>query len=132
MVDICGEKPGLLTNQSNKYGIYVALSYSGGDNGSNMLQLQKETQAALKSEISFAKLRRSHQHGIQVARELGYDYIWIEALCIVQNVKHNWAMQSSLITEIYGNTDLTIVAGRSSHSGNGFLEFTSAISVLPV
>ena len=48
VVDIRGEKPRLLTNQFNKYGVYVALSYSWVDNGSNMLQLKKETQATLK------------------------------------------------------------------------------------
>ncbi|KAK3176098.1 hypothetical protein OEA41_007420 [Lepraria neglecta] len=110
------------------HGIYAALSYSWGDDSSSMLKLRELNLAALQGEIKFGELRRSHQHGIQVARELGYDYIWIDALCIIQGDSHDWAKQASLILEIYGNADLTIVAGRSDDSKKGFLESMSATS----
>ena len=108
-------------------GIYAALSYYWGHDH-NMYKLEDPEGNKpgnindLKNEIVVEKLRLSQQHGIQVARELGYEYLWIDALCIIQNNTSDWQEQSSHMLEIYGRADLTIVAGRSQHSSEGFLK----------
>lgn len=51
-----------------------------------------------------------------------YEYIWIDGLCILQDDDDDWAVQSTNIRHIYGNADLTIVAGRGKDARDGFLE----------
>jgi hypothetical protein len=97
-----------------------------------MLRLEKNNRAKLLSRIKLPTLVLSHQDGIRVARELGYEYIWIDALCIVQDDSHDWARQSMLVPTIYGDADLTIVAGRSRDARDGFLRSTYIPSVGPL
>lgn len=124
-----GEKsPGLDANvwvvesQPNQTGLYAALSYNWGTSSDKMLKLKKATHAEFQKKIIFSKLIRSHQEGIKVARELQYEYIWIDGLCIIQDDNDDWATQSVNICQIYGNADLTIVAGRGKDAESGFLE----------
>jgi hypothetical protein len=113
VVDIRDTKPKLHESKPNETGLYVALSYSWGDASSNMLKLKNGTRKPL-----------THKEGILAARELNYDYIWIDALCIIQDDNRDWEEQSKLLPQIFGNADLTIVAGRSGDARNGFLEPT--------
>jgi hypothetical protein len=70
----------------------------------------------------------AHVEGIQVARELGFRFIWIDALCIIQGrdkaSRDDWMRESVRIPQVYGNATLTIVAGSSSDSRRGFLNCT--------
>ncbi|KAI9799979.1 MAG: hypothetical protein M1833_003508 [Piccolia ochrophora] len=131
LVDIGGPKLRLIESKPGQRGLYVALSYSWGDSSGvhnqggtkySMLQLREKTRSTLLREINHSKLSKAHQHGIHVARELGYRYIWIDALCIIQDNQDDWKEQPKFVPEIYGGADLTIVAGRSDDSRRGFLE----------
>jgi Heterokaryon incompatibility protein (HET) len=115
------EKSKILETQGKLQGPYVALSYAWGDAEDAMLKLKTTTRDDLLKEINLSQLILSHQHGIQVARELGYRYIWIDALCAIQDDKADWIGQAKLVAQIYGNADLTIVAGRSKDARDGFL-----------
>jgi hypothetical protein len=130
VVDIGGKNPTLIETQG-KQGIYVALSYSWGDAGSRIFKFKTASEATFKKGIALSKLARTHRQAIQVARELGYRYIWIDALCIRQDDMKDWADQALLVPEIYNNADLTIVAGRSSDARHGFLDIGSSPTVGP-
>lgn len=86
-----------------------------------MMASNLDVDLELLKEIRWADLILTHQQSIQVARELGYEYIRIDALCILQDDDDDWAKQSPLVPEIYGNADVSIVAGRSDDSRKGFL-----------
>lgn len=131
VVDISAghEKLRLLKTSPGQLGVYAAISYSWGGAKSSMLRLKKHTQKALESRFKLGDLVKLHQQGIQVAEELGYKYIWIDALCIIQDDIQDWLDQSSLVPQIYGNADITIVAGRSHDARDGFLEPTYAAGV---
>ncbi|KAF4438212.1 hypothetical protein FACUT_5077 [Fusarium acutatum] len=125
VVDIGEKKPKLVETQG-ELDIYVALSYSWGDAGSRMFKFKTDTEAAFKKGIALSKLAKTHRQAIQVARELGYRYIWIDALCIRQDDNKDWADQALLVPEIYNNADLTIVAGASRDARDGFLDIGSS------
>ncbi|EMD58396.1 hypothetical protein COCSADRAFT_42334, partial [Bipolaris sorokiniana ND90Pr] len=59
------------------------------------------------------------QEALQIIRELGYRYLWIDALCIIQGDKKDWASEARKIAQVYSNAELTIVAGRSEDSAKG-------------
>lgn len=65
-------------------------------------------------------LPRSLREGIGLVRDLGIRYIWIDALCIVQDSLQSWALNSRVMDQIYGNATLTVCAA-DGHDGNAGL-----------
>ncbi|CZR68456.1 uncharacterized protein PAC_18355 [Phialocephala subalpina] len=125
------KKPKIMETQGKVQDRYVALSYAWGDASDTMFKLKIDTRDDLLREIDLFQLALSHQHGIQVARELGYRYIWIDALCAIQDDEDDWIGQAKLVAQIYGNADLTIVAGRSKDARDGFLAPSYTPSIPP-
>ncbi|ETS00703.1 hypothetical protein M419DRAFT_51570, partial [Trichoderma reesei RUT C-30] len=110
LIYIKEKKPRLIEPGEDAVEVYVALSYSWGSAGRNMFKLRRSNRKAFLAGVSLSKLCLTHRQAIQTAKELGYHGIWIDALCIMQDDKKDWALQASLVPEIYNNADLTIVA----------------------
>ncbi|KXX78515.1 Heterokaryon incompatibility protein 6, OR allele [Madurella mycetomatis] len=64
-------------------------------------------------------LPATFQDAIDFTRRLGLRYIWIDSICIIQDSPKDWAEQSSLMADIYGNAHLTICATASAGSDGG-------------
>lgn len=56
---------------------------------------------------------------MQLALKLGFRYIWIDSLCIVQDDAEDWEIQASLMSEIYQDAVLTLAATSSSGDNEG-------------
>jgi hypothetical protein len=54
-----------------------------------------------------------------IASKLKIRYIWIDALCIVQDDPNDWAAESAKMAGIYHGSILTIVAASSSSASQG-------------
>jgi hypothetical protein len=54
-----------------------------------------------------------------VTRALGYRYIWIDALCIIQDDPQDLNMEMAKMGDIYHNSTVTIFAGKGPHSSSG-------------
>lgn len=122
LVDITQpNKVKLIETRDTQSGVYVALSYSWGEASRHMFKLNNVNKAAFQQGMSVSKLCLTHREAIQVAQELGYSFIWIDALCILQNDKDDWAKVAGQVPEVYNNADLVIVAGRSNDARHGFL-----------
>lgn len=50
---------------------------------------------------------------------LGYHYIWIDALCIFQDSKADWAKEGARMCETYSQSVLNIMAADSSNGEGG-------------
>ncbi|KAF3016238.1 hypothetical protein E8E14_012302 [Neopestalotiopsis sp. 37M] len=59
---------------------------------------------------------------IEVTRALEIRYLWIDALCIVQDDKEDWERESGEMASIYQHAYLTICAAASESVREGFLE----------
>ncbi|KXH60176.1 heterokaryon incompatibility protein [Colletotrichum salicis] len=99
---------------------YIALSYCWGP-GTDTFRLTHKTKNELLDGVVQEKLTRAHQESIRFARSLGIEYLWIDALCIIQGDADDWAFESQRMAHVYGNAALTIIAGRSGDARNGFL-----------
>lgn len=96
---------------------YVALSHCWGD--AQFLKLRKANFLELRDEFSIDELPQTWREAIVVARDLGFKYIWIDALCIIQDSNYDWSLESSLMGSVYGNCSLNLAAldGKSSNEG---------------
>lgn len=87
---------------------FVALSYCwGGDQESKLTQ---NTFDAFRDELSWDRLTVLHRDVITLCRNLGTEYLWIDALCIIQDSRDDWVDQAAVMADIYENAHLTISA----------------------
>lgn len=62
----------------------------------------------------------------EVTRQLGIRYIWIDALCIVQDDKLDWAAEVAKMHNVYAGSFLTIQASEAKSTSEGcFLPISS-------
>lgn len=99
---------------------YLALSHCWGDPN----KIPKTERASVKrhqEEIPVHFLSRTFLDAMRVTAELGYRFIWIDALCILQDDHDDWEREAAKMAAIYGNASLTIAAASSSDGSGGCL-----------
>ncbi|KAH7319033.1 heterokaryon incompatibility protein-domain-containing protein [Rhexocercosporidium sp. MPI-PUGE-AT-0058] len=62
------------------------------------------------------------QDAISVVRSLGFRYLWVDALYIIQNDENNKAKEINQMGQYYKNATITISACKTSSVNDGFLE----------
>lgn len=64
-------------------------------------------------------LPRTFQDVVTVARHFSTRYVWIDALCIIQDSSEDWASESATMRDVYANSFCTIAAAASSSPKEG-------------
>jgi len=101
--------------------VYFTLSYRWDIEGFDRASFMT-TKANIRSyyfEIPEARLPQVMQDAIRITREFGVRYLWIDALCIVQDSHKDWACQAKEMAAIYKNSTLTIAAAADTRDGEG-------------
>ena len=105
--------------KSSHYGVgvqYVSLSHRWGAETS---LLQKDDLRDLREHVDFGALKLSIQDAIQIASHLGYHYLWVDTLCIIQDDLEDRALQISQMDKVYVNSALNILASDASDGTAG-------------
>lgn len=97
-----------LVSGSDQRGPYAALSYCWG--GHNPVTTTTKTLQAHERGISISSLPLLFQQTIEVALIMGLKYLWIDALCIVQDDLQEWEKEAAQMADVFSNTYITIVA----------------------
>ncbi|KAL7786937.1 heterokaryon incompatibility domain-containing protein [Trichoderma afarasin] len=103
---------------------YLALSYCWGkqlDPAARPLQLQRENLNQLVAGIELKSLQQSIQDAIYATRKLGFQYLWVDALCIIQDCDKDKETEISRMASIYKNASVTLAASTSENAAHGFL-----------
>ncbi|KAK1751059.1 heterokaryon incompatibility protein-domain-containing protein [Echria macrotheca] len=87
---------------------YTTLSHMWGLNPSSCPQLQLSTLAAFTLDIPLSSLPDKYVYAIHITRALGYRYIWIDSLCIIQDSPEDWTREALLMASVYGGTAVNI------------------------
>lgn len=117
----------LITN--GEHAEYLALSHCwGGDIACKLTTINLDQFA---SRIPWTILPKNFQDAITVTRRLGFGYIWIDALCILQDSESDWSKESASMEQLYENATITISALASMSSEAGILRENIVISSLP-
>ncbi|KAF2814237.1 HET-domain-containing protein, partial [Mytilinidion resinicola] len=99
---------------------YAALSYVWGESGAK-LALVKSNQSVFETEGSFLghDLPETILDAMSVCKELGINYLWVDALCIVQDTNETKLAQITSMDKIYSNASLTIIALAATSGASG-------------
>lgn len=110
---------------------YLALSYCWG--GDQKYKTTKERISSGNLDLDWTKIPRSIQDALVVTVSLGYKFLWVDSLCIVQDDEiTEKAKQIAIMSKIYTNATLTIMASKAKSSNEGFLgDMTSSAQILP-
>ncbi|GES66267.1 HET-domain-containing protein [Aspergillus terreus] len=102
---------------------YVALSYVWGQKEAQPYRTIRRTVMTHilhgGLEPAWEKLPRTIQDGMLIVSRLGYRYLWIDSLCIVQDSKSSWQLNASAMHLVYGNAQFTICAADGADSSVG-------------
>ncbi|KAH7346995.1 heterokaryon incompatibility protein-domain-containing protein [Pyrenochaeta sp. MPI-SDFR-AT-0127] len=105
---------------------YMALSYRWGEG--NLMTTTLETFADRKVGIKLKDMPKTIQDAVVVTRRLQVRYLWIDALCIIQDSVTDWSQEAKSMGTIYTNAYCTIAAHSAHHANDGFLEKSLARS----
>lgn len=96
------------TDRHQCSGPYITLSYSWGS-GQNLTT----TKANLDSHMARIRWRdvpTLFQGVMKIARALSVRFLWIDALCIIQDDENDWSQEAQKMGSYYGGAWLTIAA----------------------
>lgn len=99
---------------------YIAFSYCWGKSAQKTM-LTVANKAELLRQISFDCLDQSIQDAIRVTREACLEYLWVDALCIIQDDNEFKARELAHMNKIYQHATFTLVASRAAAVQEGFL-----------
>lgn len=100
---------------------YAALSYCWGTDRDSVYATTAENIEKNRHSIDPQVLPKTIQDAVTVCKGLGIPYLWVDALCIVQNDEDDWRRESVQMCSIYGNAFITIAANPGASCNDGFL-----------
>ncbi|PQE21383.1 heterokaryon incompatibility protein [Rutstroemia sp. NJR-2017a BBW] len=98
-----------------------------------MKTVQANLDAHLQS-IYFDDFPKTIQDAITITRQLGIKYLWVDALCIIQDLREDFIREVALMTDIYANSTLTISAEDATDCSKGIFKDRnlSSTTILPL
>lgn len=115
-----GENDTIRLAESNAPVRYVSLSHCWGTH--QPIKTTSSNLSQMKTNIPWHDLSKVFQDAIKVARRLSVQWIWIDSLCIIQDSKSDWEIESSKMCDYYSNAYLTISASSSKDGTVPFLQ----------
>ncbi|KAL5331075.1 hypothetical protein ACEPPN_000604 [Leptodophora sp. 'Broadleaf-Isolate-01'] len=99
---------------------YLALSYCWG--GDQPIKLTQLTLESMRTGITLSTLPKTIRDAVYVTRSLGIEYLWIDALCIIQDSQEDKEREIANMGHIYKNALLAIIAISAGNVHDGFLD----------
>ena len=107
---------------------YMTLSHCWGK--AQFLRLTSSTHDRLQKGFALAELPPTFQDAIVVTRALGINFLWIDALCILQDSIVDWQHEAALMSQVYANSICNISA-LDARDSTGGLFFDREDSSIP-
>ncbi|KAH8704474.1 heterokaryon incompatibility protein-domain-containing protein [Phaeosphaeriaceae sp. PMI808] len=100
---------------------FAALSYVWGPKKSQRVLLRTENKDQLATEGALGRIliQQTVQDAISLTKSLDLQYLWVDALCIIQNDSEDQRSQISNMHWIYSNAFFTIAAASGNDSNAG-------------
>lgn len=72
--------------------------------------------------LLFGDLTKAPQDAVTITRQFGIRYLWIDALCIIQDSHSVWSIEAANMAKIYWNAFITIAAEAAAYQKVGAVE----------
>ncbi|KAH9866514.1 hypothetical protein J1614_008204 [Plenodomus biglobosus] len=110
---------------------YAALSYCWGSKEDALTQLKTTTSNLTQhlKNIPFQLMTPIIRDTIHLCRLLRIRYLWVDALCILQDDGEDWAREAAQMGSVYTNAYVTICTPTTSTCRDSFLHRTTPIRV---
>jgi hypothetical protein len=96
---------------------YAALSYCWGGNGT--FKTEEHTLEDFQKDIHLVNLPQTIKDAVYLTKRIVLDYLWVDAICIVQGNKQEWEEESRKMGHIYSNAKIVLSAARSANVNQG-------------
>jgi hypothetical protein len=103
---------------------YIALSYCWGED--NSMRLTRADLDTWQQAIVISQLPKTLQDAIISTRLLGFEYLWVDRICIVQDDPVDIRQELAAMPEVYQHATLTLSASSAHSSDEGFLHTSTA------
>jgi hypothetical protein len=100
---------------------YATLSYCWGK--TPQLRLTKERLEEFKKKIPMDQLSRVARDAIEICQKVSIPYLWIDALCIVQDDEADWEREAGHMCDVYSSSSLTIAAAGAADNSEGIYQY---------
>lgn len=111
----------VLTEHLDEIGHYLALSHCWGSVDTTFSTTSENFAQRASTGFQSSEMPRNFRHAIEFMRRLGYDYIWIDSLCILQDDQEDWACEASKMAQYYNRALLTLAVADAMTCHVGFL-----------
>jgi len=108
---------------------YATLSHCWGN--SYMPRMTSWSLSQLGTGIDSSYFTRTFLDAFSITRKLGLRYLWIDALCIIQDDLDDWNNEASLMSLVYRYGFINIAATGSQNSAGGCFWDRNPRAVLP-
>lgn len=80
---------------------YVTLSHVWGMK--HPLSLTRSNYNELRSRIDIETMPQCFSNAVYIVRQLGISFLWIDSLCIIQDMTEDWTRESAVMGKVYTN-----------------------------
>lgn len=108
---------------------YVALSHCWGK--IHIIRTLKDNYQEHLSRIKPQGLSKTFTDAVHATRELGFRYLWIDSLCIIQDDSKDWATEAATMCNVYQNASLTIAAAHAPGGDVGCFKDRDGLQQVP-
>ncbi|KAM0186765.1 hypothetical protein ACHAPI_011549 [Fusarium lateritium] len=128
-----GHEDARLLDTSGQHGTYLILSYCWGK-GNDKAKTTQHNLEERRRAIAKQDLPATIKQAIEVTKMLGFRYLWVDAICIVQahsvppkyDELEDWRREAPNMGRYYRNAVLTIAATAATDSEHGFISERSS------
>ena len=121
VLDVSDQEIVTLCETSGQSGAYVALSHCWGLSDKTFLTTH-DTIKQMKAGFAIGQAPATFRDAISITRLLGFRYLWIDSLSIIQRDTADWRREAAKMGSVYNNASLTIAAANAEDDNDGFLQ----------
>jgi hypothetical protein len=96
---------------------YCSLSHCWGKQP--FLNLTRNNYSSFLEDIDISLVPRTFQDAFAATHKLGFQFIWINSLCIIQDDTADWAEESGKMSSVYSNSTVNFAATSSKDGSAG-------------
>jgi hypothetical protein len=113
-----GSQDPVLYVTKGEAGLWISLSHCWGSQP--IVKTQKANFGSMCDKIPLDTLPKRFRDSVVLTRQLSIRYLWIDSICIIQDLTTDWEAEATKMADVYKGAYLTVVAASAKDSFEGF------------